>query len=527
MLRILAPTLVISIQTRLTSARTQQTSRPTRPSKNVIQDDTLTAHNTRILAVKSATITNVSNITINSDSIAALRADVSNTALNKVERFSSIQGQAKFGLTSALTINNLIFLNGNLVDITQYSGVGTDTLTFKTPLSLYDNLVVFYQVGANTSNQIYWYGVEWDTTVADPSVTRIGNVQYQASLPIQNGMVRAVVNDDRTVNYYLDPNNSNKKADGTTANLTGADGQVMVIVPTHWERFERVGTKRRIELATVALPGFTKVTKYAIGAYEAYYNTTTGKLESRSGVMPTTNKTRANFRTYAAARGTGWHQLDYNSYFDIFSLYLTEYASFDSQTVLPGATNATSADWSTYNGSNPVIATGASNSYGNASASVPFSIANFVGGTATLNSHEADYRGIENVYGHIWQFVDGININYTSSTSAYAYIDSDPSTYADDTPTNYVLAGKITNASGYITSLLDNSLLPQTVGGSSSTYMTDYTWASSSQAGVWRVALWGASLSYSSNGGFLAASFDSPSGRVYGSIGGRLCLKIE
>ncbi len=470
--------------------------------------------------------TNTTNVQKNTDSIAALRADVNSLGSSKVERFTAIGGQTKFGLSSDLTLGNLVFVNGNLADVSTYSGVGTDTLTFNTPLSLYDHVTAFYAYGSSTS--IYWYGVEWDTTVADPALTRIGNVEYQATLPIQSRMVRAVVNDNGTINYYLDPNNSNYKADGTPADLTGASGQVMVIIPTHWYRFEKIGTIRKVELSTVALPGFTEVPEYAVGAYEAYYNTTTGKLESRSGVMPTTNKTRANFRAYAAARGANWHQLDYTNYLDIFYLYLTEYATFDIQSVIPGATNANGTDWSNYNGYNSVIATGVSNTYGNYSGSVPFSLTNFVGGTGTLNSQVADYRGIENIYGHIWQFIDGINVDYVSTTQANVYIDADPSTFADDTQTGYTLLGTSPNANGWIRSLIDGSWIPATdVGASSSTYMTDYHYVSITQTGVWRVALAGGSFSNGTNAGLLDSNFNISSGSVSASVGARLCLKIK
>ncbi len=497
-------------------------------SKNTIQDDTLTVHRVDINTNKSAIAANATNISSHADSITVLRSDISNTTLSKVQRFSAIQGQQKFGLSSQLTLSNLVFLNGNLVDNSQYTGVGTDTVAFVSPLSLYDHVTVFYSYGSNTANATYWYGVEWDTTVADPTLTRIGNTEYQTTLPVQSGMARALVADNGTINYYLDPHDSNKKADGTAADLTGASGQVMVIIPTHWERFEKIGTKRRVEISTVDLPGFTKVPEYAVGAYEAYYNSTSGKLESRSGVMPTTNITRANFRAYAAARGTGWHELDYYNYKDLFYLYLTEYATFDIQSVIPGATNASSTDWSNYNGYNPVVATGVSNTYGNYSASAPFSVANFVGGTGTLNSQAADYRGIENIYGHIWQFIDGVNVNYVSSTQADVYVDADPATFADDTQTGYTFLGNTPNASGWIRSLIDGSWLPATdVGASSSTYMTDYHYVSSDQSGVWRVVRAGGTLYNGSLAGLLYSSFYTSSSYVYSYLGGRLCLKIQ
>ena len=44
-------------------------------------------------------------------------------------------------------------------------------------------------------------------------------------------MKRCLLLDDGTVNYYLDPNNSLLKEDGTPAVLDGTDGQVMVESP--------------------------------------------------------------------------------------------------------------------------------------------------------------------------------------------------------------------------------------------------------------------------------------------------------
>ncbi|NOY50437.1 MAG: hypothetical protein GXO88_07745, partial [Chlorobi bacterium] len=44
---------------------------------------------------------------------------------------------------------------------------------------------------------------------------------------------------------------------------------------------------------------------------------------------------------------------------------------------------------------------------------------------------------------------------------------------------------------------------------------------------LWRVALWGASLNNSSNGGFLAANFNNTSGNVNGNIRGHLSLRLK
>ena len=49
-------------------------------------------------------------------------------------------------------------------------------------------------------------------------------------------MRRCTLLDNGLVNYYLDSNDSTKKEDGTVADLTGNDGQVMVEIPKFWYR---------------------------------------------------------------------------------------------------------------------------------------------------------------------------------------------------------------------------------------------------------------------------------------------------
>ena len=58
--------------------------------------------------------------------------------------------------------------------------------------------------------------------------------------PVHERMRRCVVADDGSVVYYLDPNDSNLKADGTASDLTGTDGQVMVEIPKFYVRISKL-----------------------------------------------------------------------------------------------------------------------------------------------------------------------------------------------------------------------------------------------------------------------------------------------
>lgn len=55
---------------------------------------------------------------------------------------------------------------------------------------------------------LFTYGVSWDVNQADPHLTRIGNMTYHKSLPIQNGMRGCIVQfkNGLDVKYYLDDN---------------------------------------------------------------------------------------------------------------------------------------------------------------------------------------------------------------------------------------------------------------------------------------------------------------------------------
>ncbi|MEG1792474.1 MAG: hypothetical protein RR294_02635, partial [Bacilli bacterium] len=65
------------------------------------------------------------------------------------------------------------------------------------------------------------------------------------------------------------------------------------------------------------------------------------------------------------------------------------------------------------------------------------------------------YRGIENIYGNIWQFIDGLNIDNVDATNAYFYVNRDATTYASD-----IIDGKYTkvgynklNTEGWVTKM--------------------------------------------------------------------------
>ena len=313
-------------------------------------------------------------------------------------------------------------------------------------------------------------GVQWNPTT-DTYVRTGDGTTNNAHIVIASQMKRCVLQANGTVAYYLDPNDSTKKADGTAADLSGATGNVMVEIPKFYMKYEWTGTAHHWSIADkptagyIVHPAFIKggveVNYRYMSAYNARDNGT--KLISASGVYPTTNLTRAAFRTKAAANGAGWSQWEWNTYFATQILYLVEYANFNVEMAIgKGRTYMTGGSWA--DGSYYALS-GLSNNQGNKTANV------WVSGTAYANNYMS-YRGIEHWYGHLWKFLDGVNVqnhNY--------YVNNKPSTFADDVFTgDYVLKGTAVATSGYISNYQQDGdgLFPSAITGSGTTYVGDY-----------------------------------------------------
>jgi len=128
------------------------------------------------------------------------------------------------------------------------------------------------------------------------------------------------------------------------------------------------------------------------------------------------------------------------------------------------------------------------------------------------------YRGIENLYGRAWQWVDGINVY-----ERVVYLTNDQTAFDDNTSDGYEFYAQVpSGSSSYQKELqpLADVFLPSVVtGGSSTTYLGDAFWTSTG----WRVArVGGVSLSGALGGAFRLALVNV-SGSSPANIGARLC----
>lgn len=295
------------------------------------------------------------------------------------------------------------------------------------------------------------------------------------------------------------------------------------------------GTVSNDATVTVASIGDTSFTVSEVITEEDYaaatilqtqkdWTASTGdKLSSISGKAPINQGTRANFRAIAKNRGTGWRQQDYDLVSAIQLFYLVEYASWYSQSMIgAGLTNFGSANWLNWSNYNPIEVTGLSNSLGNVSGGVD-------NGANALGSYMS-YRAIEHFWGDEWTWVDGINILFGSGDdyTGQPHVSNKDTDFADDTTTNYTalsgtVPGKVGGVAqnGYQKTLGQQrrGFLPTSVGGSSSTYITDYYYQNTG----WRVALLGGYADYGAHAGVACWHLYHSSGHAYRDIAGRVC----
>lgn len=341
-----------------------------------------------------------------------------------------------------------------------------------------------------------------------------------------------------------------------------------------------------IYISDYAKAGYIKSKEFFVGAYLLSTETTeSGEIaHSISGAIPKYNSNLATFRKLAKAVGDGFCLLDYH-YFLLQMLYLVEYAHYNSQSMLGNGiiTFNTAKALIAENNTNRIIASsvatglwvgktvciGTSDAWNSSVAAnreitaiedyndgtisgkaiyfsgdpVNIVVNNTIWGSAQKNGendilgnasgcvnnnsyHPVNYRGIENIFGHMWQHIDGLNIK-----DYQAYICKDPDSYANDKfDAPYEKIGYVnsdTNDS-YIKKLgydekYPEVALPVEVAASSSTGTCDNYWCSAGN----RIAYVGGYFGHTwAGGGFFAWYCYNPSRSSGWSFGARL-LKYQ
>lgn len=423
----------------------------------------------------------------------------------------------------------------------------------------------------------YYYGIEWDSNVASPACTRVGRVELHQNLPIQSRMRRCLLADDGTVTTYLHATDSTKTDTGANADLTGASGQVMVEVPAHYRKFEVDGSKFRCLISEQALPGFHRVPLSYRSAYEATTDRTNTSVKLASVVnltaafrggnnnaswdgtyrtllgLPATQISLNSFREYARNRGAagmhgkGWNCDVYEVQKNCYWLYCIEHASFNSQATYNaepdangykqgglgnGVTTLSGPGWDAYNGYYPIIPCGYTNSLGNRTGIINFTMPDEYGTALTVEV--PSYRGLENPFGHTWSWTDGCKCRIPSDVEGGVsefYTCEDPAAFQSTDYTNYVKRGELPRTEGYVKVMMVGEYgenMPAQVGAGSTTYFCDYFYTSIPSSGVaQRGVFFGGHAVSGASAGLSCANAINALTNAAARIGSRLCFIPE
>lgn len=407
----------------------------------------------------------------------------------------------------------------------------------------------------------YAYGVEWDTASSSPDGVRVGNMQLHRELPVQSKMRRCLLDRDGGVKEYLD----NELSWGGSY----LDYAVMTEIPEHWYKLYFNGTKFRMMLSEIPLPGYKHVDKFYISTYEARMYRTDNLLCSAAGASklsdpnsinfrggdntaewddtyrsllgcPVTNLTRDQFRQAARKRGSGWEMYTYGAHKTLFWLFAVEYATLNSQKSFNAQKDANGfsqgglglgptqmTDWANFNNANPLIPCGYTNEFGNSSGEKAYVVKNASDSThATLMANR--YRGIENPFGHIWKYTDGANIQVTTGNDGLSILwtTDDPSNFSDSSYVGYDKKGNICRTNGFAKKMLlgeDGDIVTVEIGGSSSTYWCDY-YATNTSANRMQVIQVGGNADSETSADLVYVSAGDPPSGAYRRVGSRLCF---
>lgn len=376
------------------------------------------------------------------------------------------------------------------------------------------------------------YGIEWDITVADSACTRIGNMTMHRTLPIQSAF-KGCVAKGKDIQYYLDPNDWSKKADGSASVLDGTDGDVRVDTGNKWyyKGFED-GNKRQFRMSLTKVDDtWVEVPRMLVGAWGITLDRTTADTPKACVVMnttanfrggnnsdtldtyfttlpcrsnlgkPATSVSRPNMRTYIANAANNQEILCYDFYKALVWCYYVEYANFNCQ--LPfnaeltsegyhqgglgsGLTTFTQYNaWNKFNSYNPVTPCGYLNDIGNFSGVKELSIPTIViDDTLTINAIKltpCKYRGLENLFGDYYKNLEGIVLQKPDADSANVIYATSDNTKFDDEISNKEIRGVEAKDEGYVKTFVFSDkaeVVPSTVEASSVTYKADYHYTS-------------------------------------------------
>ena len=362
-----------------------------------------------------------------------------------------------------------------------------------------------------------WYGVKFDlANSSSPDGVRTGNMEMHKTLPIQSKMRGCTINNDDNTKRYLKADDWTKWEDGSTVIVDSNNftPDYFIEIPEHYRLLVATPDNTvEIRMSEYNLPGYTKVEKKYIGAYEGYIDDST-TLRSLGGIVhriPAVNNTREQLQilTRKNNRTNNWNIYTYDAHRDLTWLFVVEYATLNSQKAFNASLTAegyhqgglgdgVTTGTVTVNGATTYsfVPCGTTNSLGNGTGIIEYTHTNTnAEGTSTGTKvvNVPRYRGIENPFGHVWKNVIDVVVAGTDNS---VYICKDYTKFGtfeggtNPTAEQLIAAGyelqdfkESTITGQYVKKLVNNNqadLFPTVVGNgaSATTYYCDYHWTS-------------------------------------------------
>lgn len=283
--------------------------------------------------------------------------------------------------------------------------------------------------------------------------------------------------------------------------FTRSSDYTMVFIPVFYVAAKRSGTKQYFYVSDKPKTGMTK--HPGSGKYIGRYTSNGEYGGGSANFMPRVNISRAGFRSLVksgitnGAFNSKFHLYDFATYCAIIFLYIVEFANWNCQSKIgQGYTNNNSSAIKSGGTDNMTYHTGRA--------------------AGTDGKTAVQYRWIENLWGNVYQFIDGFNAN-----GATVFACTDPGKYADDTETGYTKIG-ILPSNGWIKDLTvtdDGLLIPKTTGGSETTNVPDYLYM---QSTGWCVLFVGGYWSNGTDAGLLYFNASYASSDSYSYVSARL-----
>lgn len=415
--------------------------------------------------------------------------------------------------TTLLKVNDKV----GLTEANEMPDLSSTNYLASSPSAISAAVTLDEEIGKLSRNENeLWYGVKFDlANSSSPDGVRTGNMEMHRTLPIQSKMRGCTISNTDNTKKYLKANDWTKWEDGTTSSQdsSGVGVEAFVEIPEHYRLLIATPDNTvEIRMSEYNLPGYTKVEKKYIGAYEGSVN-----LDSSShnnllrtqvrNAAPLVSKTRTELQTMARNnnRTNNWNIYTYDAHRDLTWLFVVEYATLNSQKAFNanltaegyhqgGLGDGVTSGIVTVNGATTCsfVPCGTTNSLGNGTGIIEYTHTNTnAEGTSTGTKvvNVPRYRGIENPFGHVWKNVIDVVVAGTDNS---VYICKDYTKFgtfeggSNPTAEQLIAAGyelqdfkESTITNQYVKKLVNNNqadLFPTVVGNgvSATTYYCDY-----------------------------------------------------